>query len=141
MRFKGGEMILGRKGPGVALAVLLLLVLASVLAAPAWAQTTDDNPIDGSTVNFTRDAGEITEGIIDVSEFESCKVEEGATITVRDDDGTEAVFEDLEAGVNATNANAEIDYDGDEDEIVINPLTGEPTITPDETEPGTNPGL
>lgn len=58
MSSKGGEMVFGRKGLGATLAVLaafLLLVLASVLAAPAWAETPDDNPIDGSTVHFTRD--------------------------------------------------------------------------------------
>ena len=54
-------------------------------------------------------------------------MDEGATITVEDDDVTQAVFEDLEGD----DGNAEIDYDDNQDEIVINPLTGATFITPE----------
>ncbi len=98
-----------------------LLLFVGLLAVPAWARTTDDSPIDGSNVGFNRNtAGDITGADIDVAEFESCTVEDGATITIRDEDGTEGTIKD--------GGNAEIAYEDDIDDIIISPPPGDSTI-------------
>ena len=147
MRFQGGRngMVLDRRKLAVTVAAraAFVLLLWGLLAAPAWAQAGGD-PITGEIVQFQRegdeDTGAIESGTIDVSEFDGCDVEEGATITVEDDDGTRAVFEDLERDDgNTDTANAEIRSEGDE--IVIEPRGNDTTITPEQTERGRTPGL
>ena len=135
---EGGATIeSGLRGPaGVGLAAIaaFLLLLVGLLAVPASAQTTDDSPIDGSDVGFDRNvAGDITSAAIDVAEFESCTVEDGATITIRDEDGTEGTITD--------GGNAEIAYNGDVDDIVISPPPGGSTIVITPTTTGTAVGF
>ena len=60
MSFKGGEMVFGRRGPGVAVAVLVaaLFVLSGLLAAPVRATHTDDIIVDFSVDVVTGECGE-----------------------------------------------------------------------------------
>ncbi len=87
----------------------------------AQPQATEDEPILSSPVlfEFNDDEG-IRGATIDVAEFDSCTVEEGATIAISDNDDTQGSLEDT--------VNAVITYDADANLIVVAPIGDAETI-------------
>jgi hypothetical protein len=97
--------------------VLLLLLSVALSALPAAAQA---SPLSGTPAQGTNpDSPSSPPDVVTIA-AEGCTVEEGASVTLEDGDGTHALFVDGQRGIEITSTSRQITIEGPNDDYIGN---------------------
>ena len=94
---------------------LLVVVCTGLFALPAAAQL---SPLAGTPAQCTNPDSPSSPPDLVTIDAEGCTVEEGASVTLEDGDGTEALFVDGQLGIEITSTGDQITIEGPNDDYI-----------------------
>ena len=107
------------KAPGSLLffvCTVLLLLSVALFALPAVVQ--EESPLAGTPAQGTNPDSPSSPPDLVTIDAEGCTVEEGASVTLEDGDGTEALFVDGQLGIEITSTGDQITIEGPNDDYI-----------------------